>query len=199
MYDRDQPLIEAAMRASVSGFKRGVMFAVCSMRQPVTRVPMQLDALDNGDARDMETILFGHKKSAFKYLEENATLMWGRCCNAPDAATVILTLTDMPGMGIVKAGFIAQMLGHDVACLDSRNIQRRRLKPRRFATNGVKHGAAHLRKVGRYIRETRGRSREHWNAWCDYVAPDYGMTGEAVSALHVCIAKPSGVSLEDTF
>lgn len=104
-------------------------------------------------------------------------------------------------MGIVKAAFVAQMLGHDVACLDSRNVEREGLPARQWRTDGDARKATrgHVRKVGRYIAATRGHARRYWNEWCAYVAQDYDLTPLAVSELHLAICKVESVSLEDTF
>ena len=80
------------------------------------------------------------------------------------------------------------MLGHDVACLDSRNVAREGRNPRAWRTDGIKTGKAHFAKIDRYCNETRGRARELWDTWCDEVGPDYGLSADKCSRLHVeCI------------
>ena len=66
MYKDHMPLIRDAMRADLDVFRRGCMFAVCSIRQPTINVPDQLGILF--DSEEGATPLFGHKFAAFDYI-----------------------------------------------------------------------------------------------------------------------------------
>ena len=46
MYAEHVPVINAAMRADVAGFKRGLYFVIASIRQPVTLVPEQVEEIE---------------------------------------------------------------------------------------------------------------------------------------------------------
>lgn len=193
MYARDCPRIAAEMRSDPVAFKRGVYFVICSIRQRIENVPDQLERVWAGDWSD----LFASKRDAASYILEHGDALWDSVRDAPLEAA-ILRLCDIPGIGIVKAAFICQLMGHDVACLDSRNVARLKLKPRAFATNGRKTGKAHLAKVRRYLKATRGKSEIYWDDWCADVAnrsSEYG-TAELVSALHCAIIQRT---LADTF
>lgn len=186
MYDDDVPVINAAMREHPSTFKRGVMFAVLSARQPFNTLPAQFkDLRENGsEAR----CLFSWKRGAYEAVTRNNVELWRAVTSATTPQAAITILTTVPGLGIVKSAFVAQFLGFDVACLDARNIAREGLSPRRYETRGEKSGRktgpAFKRLIERYCAETQGRARELWNTWCDEVGPDYGMTGDEASKLH---------------
>lgn len=186
MYDQDVPVINAAMRESRIAFKRGIMFAVLSARQPFNKLPAQFkDLSENGlEAR----CLFSWKRGAYEVITANTTRLWRAVTSATNPVEAITVLTTVPGLGIVKSAFVAQMLGHDTACLDTRNTAREGLNPRRYETRGEKSGRktgpAFRRLIELYCRETQGRARELWNTWCDEVGPDYSMTGDEASALH---------------
>lgn len=88
MYDLHQPLIERAMRASVYGFKRGVMFAVCSMRVQVVRVPEMLDDIEAGDPQRSAAHLWGNKARARMSICKRTRTCFGG--DAPKRATRLL-------------------------------------------------------------------------------------------------------------
>lgn len=186
MYRNDVPIIAAACRADLRTFKNCVMFALLSARVQFHRVPGQAEEV--AAKGDKARALWGWKIDAYKYLEEHANLLWQEATSAPTAEHCIRTLCRIPGLGIVKAAFVAQMLGYDTACFDTRNIQREGRNPRQYRTDGIKSGDAFVRKVQHYCAQTRGRAQELWDTWCAEVGPDYGMTAEQCSRLHVdCI------------
>lgn len=189
MYLDHVPNINAAMRHSPDLFCRGVMFAVLSARVQFVRVPEQMKELTKRGAKAQ--CLWNWKADAFRYLTKNKLQLWRDVCAANDPEAALKILCQIPGLGIVKGAFVLQMLGHDVACLDVRNIQREGLAPRAYRTDGVKTGAAFERKVQRYVRQTFGRARELWDTWCREVADDYGMTAEDVSRLHLSAIVPA--------
>jgi hypothetical protein len=133
MYAEHVPQIAAGMRASDETFLRGILFAVCSIQQSIIRVPPQLHDIDAGNL----TPIFGHKREAYDYLQDHGCELWWQCTAETDfpyrpscSIEVIGALCKVPGLGIVKSAFIAQMLGHDVACLDTINIRREKRNPR---------------------------------------------------------------------
>jgi hypothetical protein len=197
MYAEHVPLISAHMRASPEGFVRGVMFAICSIRQPVTIVPDQLDELEQGDT----SCLFGHKRDAYAYLAEHSVALWRDVCALSDPCAAIGRLCDVPGLGVVKAAFVCQLLGLNVACLDARNIKREKRNPRAYRSDGEarKRTPAFKRKVARYVAETSGRAEYYWNAWCEDVAATYRRTPLEISELHLSVCKVREYTLDETF
>lgn len=201
MYAEHMPVIRDFMRASPENFRRGVIFVVLSIRQPITFVP---DAMADVETNGIGSrAIWGHKLDAFEYLADDARLeylyakvMHFAAHNA--TADAIEALLEVPGLGIVKAAFVAQLMGFDVACLDSRNVKREKRNPRAFRTDGKPpHKLRH--KIKRYLAETHGKAEDYWNAWCEDVARVYDMTPEEISALHLCITERKQFDLEETF
>jgi hypothetical protein len=178
--------IAPAMKLDAAIFERGVLFAVLSIRQTIRNVPAQLEDVTEG--RDYDW-LFGHKMSAYQYLSVHRDKLHRDVIAAKTNGERIDILTRIPGLGIVKAAFILQLMGYDVACLDSRNIKREGRNPRAFRADGEarKTGKAWARKIARYVAETEGRAQEYWDHWCADVAQAYDMTPTEVSELHLCI------------
>ena len=145
-----------------------------------------------------KTPLFGHKFDAWAWISDdgNAARLWRNLLALENYADklacehAIACLLEVPGLGIVKAAFICQLMGFDVACLDARNIKREGRNPRAFRTDGK---APHLlrAKVAAYVAETHGRAQEYWDAWCYDVAEAYGRTAQQISDLHLAII-PAG-------
>jgi hypothetical protein len=188
MYRDHAPVIARAMRADVETFRRGVLFAVLSVRQPVRNVPSMLDDVDRQGRES--AYLLGWKRASYDQLQLEGRALYADLCAIPleRPADAMRRLLDVTGLGLVKAGFVAQLMGWDVACVDSRNAQREgtpltewRLEKARASPRLVE------RKLAAYLARTEGRAEEYWDAWCEFVAPDHGLTPEEVSALHLSI------------
>ncbi len=188
MYSEHVPQIAEGMRADPDVFIRGIMFAVCSIQQPVTGVGRQLDDIDRGELK----WLWGHKYEAWEYLQKHGCKLWREVCDVPtdgpeNAQRAIMLLTRVPGLGIVKAAFVCQFLAHDVACLDTRNVTTDKLDPRRYRSDGEKgkKTKAFERKCARYVAETYGRAQFLWDRWCAEAGAYFEKSAEEISALHL--------------
>lgn len=192
MYAEHVPTIAHAMREDLDTFKRGVLFAILSIRQPIRNVPAMLDDVERESASSV--YLFGHKRKAYAWLQVNAERLWLHLkCDAgapePEASRAALhRLIEVPGLGVVKAGFVAQLMGFDIACLDSRNVTRQGREPRAYRLDPRDmQGGRRKRIVDAYVADVGGQAAEYWDAWCEYVAPFHGLEAFEVSALHLAI------------
>ncbi len=178
------------MRNDFTVFQRGVLFVVCSIRQKIINVPEQLASLyETGSEEDNP--LFGHKRESYAFImhEERARPLYNVMRANYDSELAILTMSRVPGLGIVKSAFVAQLMGYDVACLDSRNISRDGRNARAYRADGEarKTMPSYRRKVARYVADVGGKAKDYWDAWCCDVAPRYKRTAEEISALHLAI------------
>jgi hypothetical protein len=191
MYDRDMPLIKAHALASPDGLVDLGVFCISTIRQPFQQMKVQMDDYRaNGVNAKM---LFGHKRAGVEYLIEHKRVLHAAIVEAVkcgDAVAAIDVLTNVPGLGIVKAAFVAQCCGLEVACLDSHNLTRLGLPVDSLKmAKGLKR-ETRLAKIAKYValcRETGG-SRYWWDSWCEYVAGRRNSplkTGDEVSAFHV--------------
>lgn len=200
MYADEMPVIRDAMRANVEVFRRGAMFAVCSIRQPTVTVPDQLEVLFDPTEDNNENPLFGSKFAAFDWVMGPAGARAWAELRAPLGNTKasceygIMQLLKCPGLGIVKAAFILQLMGYDVACLDSRNVARLGLNPRRYRLDKAEASPRlAASKVRQYVAETFGQARIYWDDWCSDVAAAYGKTPDEISKLHLAIVPANWV------
>lgn len=198
MYRHHAPLIGAAMREDPEIFKRACVFVILSIRTGINRLESQMDEVD--EQRASAPCLFGWKRKAYQHIQLHGRRLHAHLSAQALAVTIgnlsdleasreaIRTLLEVPGLGIVKAAFVAQLFGFDVACIDSRNAEREGRKREGFKMDKGKTSPARLDKLlALYLSVTHGRAEEYWDAWCNYVALDYKLSGEEISAMHLVI------------
>lgn len=191
MYNEHVPIIAQAMRTEVTAFRRGAMFAAISARLPFERaVDASATLYSEGPSAGKRAGLWGWKWDTYRYLESNAVPLQQELIHAgADTELALHRVMRVPGLGLVKGAFVLQMMGHDIACIDTRNQAREGwagelLKLRK------REPAAMTRKVSKYIDLFGGRARELWNDWCLEVARDTGRSPDAVSQDHLTAVLP---------
>lgn len=185
MYANHVPLLSDHGRTG-DGVADLVTFALLSIRQPFTLIPRQFRDVRKRGAKSQW--LFGFKLPGYIYVKAHGAILASDLNSTPDAVDAIEILTRVPGLGIVKAAFVAQMLGYDVACFDSRNAKVLGLGSRPFRTDGK---PPLRRRVVSYVAMTRdtGGAEYWWDNWCERVAVDRGRTPMQISAMHLEVLK----------
>jgi hypothetical protein len=192
VYDRDMPLMRAHALASPDGLTDVVTFVLCTIQQPLQSVARQMaDIRANGGA---SKYLFGSKRNGYAYAVEHKEVLFAavaRAVEIGDTIGAVDVLSNIPGLGIVKASFVAQICGLEVACLDTHNLKRLGLSESAFKlAKSVKH-ETRLAKIANYVAicTSTGGARHWWNSWCNFVAGNKAnrslTSGDAVSAYHV--------------
>lgn len=198
MYARDQKAIAAFARQSPDNFARVVKFIYLTVQQPLYTVGDALYSVDREGARSRYA--WGWKATAIDWIDENAAEVW-RIADELSLAgpeALLAYLADLPGLGLVKGGFLAQLCWGVAGCIDTHNIQRFELNPREFAASrfkGLKTATKRQRLVRDYLAlcQRCGGPEGLWNDWCDYVAAitdkgnsrgPYQGSGDYVSSLH---------------
>lgn len=192
MYQDHVRVISAGMRSDPDIFVRGVTFALLSIRTQFVRIHEQMAEIER--TGNSCRCLWGFKRGGYDFLRLNKMDLWGFMLHPKiDAEMAIENICRIPGFGIVKAGFVAQLMGFDVGCLDSRNLTRLGMGPRDWRSDGDsrKNTDAFKRKIRRYLDATEGRAEELWNDWCEDVAGVYKTTAEEISADHLVIVPRS--------
>lgn len=192
MFDRDMPLMRAHALASKKGLTDVIAFVLCTIQQPLQSVANQMaDIRANGaDSK----YLFGSKRIGYRYAVDHADVLHAAIVKAIEVNDVIGAvdvLSNVPGLGIVKASFVAQICGLETACLDTHNLRALGFAETAFKLAKSVKPATKRAKIADYIRtctETGG-SRHWWNAWCETVAGNRAnrslTSADAVSAYHV--------------
>lgn len=194
MYAEHVPTIAAAMRNDADVFARGCTFVVLTIQQMIVTVP---EAVADVDANGLQSrFLFGHKRDAFAYIQEHkAELLRDVLACGDDTASAIRVLMHIPGLGIVKSAFVLQLMGFDIACLDTRNIQREGRNPNAYRSM-KKSRVFWTKRVAAYVADTGGRAREYWDLWCQDVATAYKRTADAISRIHLDCIVPAGMIVD---
>lgn len=188
MYDDHVPVIADAARRSPEVFGRVCLFTLLSIRSLIVTVPGQLaDVAARGEYSNK---LYGMKRDGFRFIRANRGALHTRVCAENDPVSALLLVYSIPGLGVIKSAFVLQMLGFDVACLDSRNMSREGRSTTEYASRKYLGPKYFKPQVEQYIAETSGRSRELWDLWCMETGTKYGWTAESISRLHLdcCVA-----------
>jgi len=148
--------------------------------------------------------MWGKKGNGYNFTKAWDAYLWGKINHIKDTqgtqsveacVEAIMLFMDVPNLGMVKASFVAQMFGFNVACIDAHNIKRLGLKPSAVQTPPAKMKEASKRKkVTAYVEMCQIEGTEYWwDTWCDHVAGNRANkaldTGDIVSRYHVeCVA-----------
>ena len=195
MYHRDQSLIAKFAQTDAKSMQRVITFVYCTVQQSLLQVP---SAMLDIDVNGVESrFLWGWKADAYLYVSEHReeiyeTLMatWRGYADETVAATETLRyLVSLPGLGLVKAGFVNQLIFGHTGCIDGHNHIVYEIKPYRFQSSAYKRGSPKLKRrmLADYVSLCWdiGGSEFLWNNWCKLVGKNNNMTADAVSALHV--------------
>ena len=105
---------------------------------------------------------------------------------------LLMYFAGLPGLGLVKGGFVAQLCFGVAGCLDTHNITIHGLQPSTFAAHRFKGARTEKTKrklVAHYVELCRalGGAGKLWDNWCQYVAdkrPGIYNDADHVSKLH---------------
>lgn len=105
-------------------------------------------------------------------------------------AIALAHATQCPALGLAKGGFLCQLMGIDVGCLDTHNVDRFEIPRDRVRLRKEASLQARARSIAAYVRlcADLGGSVALWGGWCEYLAtmyPDTYHSGADVSARHV--------------
>lgn len=178
----------AAHQKEIEKYARENADHVCDVaRFVLITIRRRFDLVDKFDGRGTAMTLKG-----LQYCRDHKDSLYAACYTPglTDAERLVL-LTAVPGIGLVKAGFILQLTTGRGGCLDTHNIKRFGLDAKDFANckNLLPRAELYLRTCERI-----GGSAYLWDSWCQLVADKYqkvwGGDAEAVSRYHVeCIVK----------
>lgn len=199
MFQDHQPIVSQSARAGADGFKRVCQFVLSTIR---VGLPTACDAtrkLAKTGNRD-PSAFFGHKLDGLAYLETHAEPLWALCehlaatLDGRDLENALVdALINIPGIGLAKAGFIAQLVYGCSGCIDTHNLIRFGMRATEFKYDKCRNyrPVTRQRHIERYNETVSqcGGTEKLWDDWCTFVsdAQRYG-TPEQVSAMHLVAA-----------
>lgn len=197
MFETHQPIIGEYARASAANMARVYKFVLATIQQPLNMTPDIVADFEREGAASRYA--FGVKADALRWIDDNAErvhglamLLWDSVAD-PDIAEreLIGYFASLPGLGIVKGGFLAQLCFGVGGCLDMHNVARFGLNASRFNASRFKRAKTPRTRcaiVSEYCETLAacGGSALLWDEWCAYVAErDKAYTNAfAVSELH---------------
>jgi len=186
-------------QASADTFPGIAALVLLSIQMPFYRIPLMVrDVAENDYAAKS---LWGWKSNGLHYVRAHKRELHASAQRFArgeiDLDSLILDYLAIPGMGIVKASFMAQLTVGDGACLDTLNLRTLGLSEEAFKLSKsltVKTVRARIHAYNSVWRGV-GDSAHWWDAWCELVAKrsfnilgrSIGKPGSAahdVSALH---------------
>ena len=189
IYSRDIVLCNEYAQENAENFKRCALFVLATVQQQLETVPVALtDICELGAA---SRFAWGNKAKGVTYLDENYQALFddARARKSDDVILMDLFL-QIPGMALVKAGFLCQIFAGTVGCIDTHNIKLYNIPVSALRYRYENSAECNAAKVRRYVELCSGLGGAHalWSRWCDYVAalrPFNWTDGAEVSQFHL--------------
>jgi len=219
MYKRDVAEIKDFVRiVGPDALVSVILFVLLTIQAGLSTVKGQLKKVDEDGFR--ANCLWGKKADGLRYARDNKDFLYGRLykiiqthgyASTEGCVAAIELFITIPNLGLVKAAFVAQCLGFDVACLDSHNLARFGIPVSQVKDNPKAKIETRRKKWTSYVQLCRDLADANnvddiahglcstateywWNSWCSYVAGNIANrsldSGDIVSRYHVeCIVR----------
>jgi len=176
MFEQDQARIEEWCRNPDKLLTVGTMVLV-SIRMQWVGVGTQMESVRKLGVNS--PCLWGWKRDGYKYLRDNHIHLYGRvkACRSGriEVHDLLREFLKVPGLGLPKAGFLAQLVVGKAGCLDMHNIERFDLDPKVWAIRPRANAADQVReiedKIALYLHliDLCGGTRKLWDEWCEHL------------------------------
>lgn len=176
MYKQDQARIERWCKNPDKFLTVGTM-VLLSIRMQWVGVGTQMESVRKLGVDS--PCLWGFKRAGYVYLRDNRVKLYAAVRDYRAGKMylddLIREFLKVPGLGLPKAGFLAQLLVGDAGCLDMHNIERFDLEPKVWFIRPRKNAAAQVRevddKIALYLKlcQLCGGSEQLWDDWCEYL------------------------------
>ena len=181
----------AFAQASPDNLRRCCQFVLATIQQQLETVPAALTSIVEQGSESKYA--WGIKRAGVEWLQSQMCIeqLYGNAIDSRERPERLLNVfLRVPGLALVKAGFLCQIFDNAVGCIDLHNVKIydipvSNLRYRNEATD-VNKAAKRARYVG--LCEGLGGSTALWSRWCDYVAklrPQNWLDDADVSQFHV--------------
>ena len=203
MYDTHAMEISEHALKTPDGLLSVIRFTLCTIQQSLYSCENQIADIEKHGFKS-RFLRNKMKAKGLKYAMDNKVrLFWEVQESKKQSLTEVDTVVkavrlfnEVPCLGMVKASFVCQMLGFNVACLDSHNLNRLGLGVKDVSLAKGLGEKTKMKKIKAYVHLTQKQGSVYWwDSWCEYVAEKGGAnkllpTGEEVSAFHVgCVIR----------
>jgi len=170
-----------------------ILMVLLSIQQNWLSVGIQLQ--DVKENREASKFLWGNKRKAYNYITTNKHFMFGQFkavlnskqTDEQKADALMKIFLRVPGLGLVKAGFVCQLAAGLVGCIDLHNIRIYSIDEKALKISSKMSAALQAEKRKKYITLCHAIGTENlWNNWCNHLATksDKWRDGNHVSEVH---------------
>jgi hypothetical protein len=169
------------------------LFAQCTINQHLEYVPKMMQKYDRYGF-DIRSLGAPKERAVRTLLNEQERLFDVTVYQDIPLVSRLQAWVEMPGFGIVKAGFVLQLMGYNIGCLDRHNLRLAGLR-NKFFTRVPTSATGLTARLNTYLTlcKTLGGTDVLWDKWCTHVSqirPKVFPTPDSVSKLHVqCIVR----------
>jgi hypothetical protein len=190
LYQNHIDVCNAFAQSNPANLKRSALFVLATIQQQLETVgAIVADLEQQGTA---SRFAFGFKANGIDYLNGNIETLYRDAMRARGKPQKLLSVfLRVPGLGIVKAGFLAQIFDNAVGCIDLHNVTLYGVPATalRYSKKTLKPKTKRAKRAG-YVGlcASLGGSVALWSRWCDHVAairPANWSSGFEVSQYHV--------------
>jgi len=175
-------------QSSPDNMVKTITFVLATVQQQLEQAQAIVSSMQLHGAQSKYA--FGSKAKGLDFIVEHKEGLYYAAMayrNSPEG--LLRMFIQVPGLGLAKAGFTAQLFGGVVGCIDTHNIKLYNvpLQTLRYPVKGTNQ--LQLKYINRYVSlcSSLGGSEFLWVAWCEYVAsirPKNWANGLAVSEYH---------------
>lgn len=159
----------------------------------ILTIQQQLSSAVKQSRGEQAANLFGFKLQATHNVERDKLDIFDNCeelFKAGKLDELLCYLADQHGFGLVKAGFVCQLVYGFSGCIDTHNLKLFNIKSKAVRYNNGAKYATRIKKARVYNKLITlcGGTEHLWDTWCDYVAENNKNTyngGYDVSERHV--------------
>lgn len=176
MYADDQAQIERWCK-NPDKFLKVAAMVLCSIRMQWGGVGSQLEGIEEFGSE--AACLWGWKREGYRYVRDFRYELYNEVRKYRRGDTYLNDLMreflKIPGLGLVKAGFLCQLTTGHSGCLDMHNIARFGLEPAIWEIRRRVDPAEQVREVDDKIAlyldliDRCGGSESLWNEWCEHL------------------------------
>ena len=194
MFNYINPRINSHCLDNADNLSNCIAMVVLSIQQPWHSVGGQMS--DYKKLGIKSRFVWGNKKKTIQYLQKKRHVLYGSMLailashkSQADKNHALLKLfLHVPGLGLVKAGFVVQLAVGQIGCIDSHNIKKYGINPNTLKVPVNASPRLKDKKIAAYIElcESIGCA-DLWDNWCQLIADKQAKhfaSGNAVSRAH---------------
>lgn len=119
--------------------------------------------------------LWGFKKDTYNYLREHKRELYAETMSLQSRVDRLDLWASVPGFGLVKGGFMVQLMHGDIGCIDSHNMKLYDIGRAQLRLDPHLTTKTRRIKLENYINtcDMIGGAEFLWRRWCVHMADEY--------------------------